>query len=394
MTPSAKYPARQALEVIDGALAQDLGIYRFDDRGRSKAQLFAVGGPRGKQFAIVLGDTDVQTGHHPAQQTRILLERCVLPAMLGVEVLGSRYEGSRIKAQRDSRLASPNQVSCLVSDEVSLTALLRWYAGRDAGDLPNAAARWRLLEQARVEKAGADAGFDITPLIEGNWLIFRSTAFSQILSVSQLAEGSYRVGFSEADWGKKTADDCALSVTLQIGPWPARVEDVADYEALHRLLLRAARIARVLAGEALERFEAELKTLPTSTEAERLVVQRVGQSIFRNSLVEYWQGRCAVTALDVLPLLRASHIKPWAECETDGERLDVFNGLLLAPHLDALFDGGWITFSDAGELRVSSQLPADALLQLGVHRGWRLGDVADAHKRYLAYHRENVFRHA
>jgi len=60
-------------------------------------------------------------------------------------------------------------------------------------------------------------------------------------------------------------------------------------------------------------------------------------------LLDLWEGRCAVTGLAVPELLRASHIKPWADCETDAERLDVYNGFLLAPHLDAAFDLGFIT---------------------------------------------------
>lgn len=34
-------------------------------------------------------------------------------------------------------------------------------------------------------------------------------------------------------------------------------------------------------------------------------------------------------------LLRVSHNNPWSQCETDDERLKVFDGLLLAPQLDA-----------------------------------------------------------
>ncbi|CAJ0729143.1 MAG: HNH endonuclease [Ralstonia sp.] len=249
-----------------------------------------------------------------------------------------------------------------------------------------------MLERVRVEKAAVDAGFDITPMVEGGWLMFRSSAFPYVLGVSQVVEGNYCVGFSDADWGKKTAADCAVSSTLQEAPpWAARVEGVADYEVLYRLLLRSVPIARVLARDAPARFAAEVKMLPTSTEAERLVVQRVGQSIFRDALVAYWQGRCAVTGLGVVPLLRASHIKPWAKCETDDERLDVFNGLLLAPHLDALFDGGWITFTDAGELVVSSRLPADAVAQLGINPAWQLSVVSASHQEYLRYHRTQVF---
>ena len=85
----------------------------------------------------------------------------------------------------------------------------------------------------------------------------------------------------------------------------------------------------------------------------------------RQSLIAYWQGLCAVTGLDVLPLLRASHIKPWARCESDAERLEVFNGLLLAPHLDALFDGGWISFDDNSGVLVSPELSGDRQARLG-----------------------------
>ena len=85
-----------------------------------------------------------------------------------------------------------------------------------------------------------------------------------------------------------------------------------------------------MAGESLQRFREQSRTLPEVTEALRLVVQRIGQDLFRAAVVDYWQGRCGVTGLDVVPLLRASHIKPWSKCATDEERLDVFNGLLLA----------------------------------------------------------------
>jgi putative restriction endonuclease len=46
--------------------------------------------------------------------------------------------------------------------------------------------------------------------------------------------------------------------------------------------------------------------------------------------VDYWGGRCPISGVDQPELLRASHIKPWADCSTDAERLDVFNGVLLA----------------------------------------------------------------
>jgi len=132
--------------------------------------------------------------------------------------------------------------------------------------------------------------------------------------------------------------------------------------------------------------------LPRTSEAERLVVQRVGQDIFRRGLLEYWDGRCAITGLAVPELLRASHIKPWADCERDAERLDVFNGLLLGPHLDAAFDGGFITIAEDGSVGVSEALPSEARLILGLDQPLKIRGLHRAHERYLPWHRTQVFR--
>ena len=130
----------------------------------------------------------------------------------------------------------------------------------------------------------------------------------------------------------------------------------------------------------------ERSRCPTSTEAERVAKQRVGQDIFRASLEDYWGGCCPITGISDRALLRASHTKPWADCETDEERLDVYNGFLLAPHLDAAFDAALMTFDEEGKVILSPKLSdrATALLKLGVD-SIRL---AEGHKPYLAHHLE------
>lgn len=134
--------------------------------------------------------------------------------------------------------------------------------------------------------------------------------------------------------------------------------------------------------------------MPRSTEVERLVLQRVGQDLFRAALMDYWQGKCCVTGLAVPELLRASHIKPWAACENDDERLDVHNGLLLAPHIDALFDGGWISFTDDGAMEVSGALPTPAWAQLHLSDESRVVGLQRRHAGYLAFHRAHCLRRA
>jgi putative restriction endonuclease len=91
------------------------------------------------------------------------------------------------------------------------------------------------------------------------------------------------------------------------------------------------------------------------TEATALRKARIGQGRFRADLLNFWQGHCAITEVYIPELLRASHIKPW-HASTDLERLDAFNGLLLAVHLDALFDCALITFQDSGQMQVSKRL--------------------------------------
>jgi putative restriction endonuclease len=163
----------------------------------------------------------------------------------------------------------------------------------------------------------------------------------------------------------------------------------ALFEALRRVRVLLAKGPAQLEA----RWRAKLATI-TSTEKEAVVRQRVGQALFRDALLDYWGGRCAVTGLDVLELLRASHAKPWKSA-TDAERLDVHNGLLLAAHLDALFDQGFLTFDDSGEGRLSPQLNVPALQILGLSdRPVKLARVTPGHALYLAYHRAHVFRPA
>jgi predicted restriction endonuclease len=138
-----------------------------------------------------------------------------------------------------------------------------------------------------------------------------------------------------------------------------------------------------------QRFTHRLSAL-SSTERDATVRQRVGQDLFREGLVTLWRGRCAISGLDVPELLRASHAKPWA-ASTDAERLDVYNGLLLAAHLDAAFDAGLITILADGTVGASSALPPHAMAVLQLHARITV-TLSPRHEAYLAWHRDHVFR--
>jgi putative restriction endonuclease len=156
--------------------------------------------------------------------------------------------------------------------------------------------------------------------------------------------------------------------------------------ALHELADRAFQLARSMPTLPLDEYRAKIAKTP-STEVERLVKQRVGQDVFRSALDDYWQGRCAVTGVADRALLRASHIVPWAECVSDDERLDVFNGILLVADLDAAFDAALISFNEQGAPLLSARLSADGRAMLV----GKLSDVTirltERHKAYLNKHR-------
>jgi putative restriction endonuclease len=129
----------------------------------------------------------------------------------------------------------------------------------------------------------------------------------------------------------------------------------------------------------------------SSTEKESLVRARTGQGLYRIQLLQV-EPCCRITGIDTPALLNASHIKPWARCNTNQERLDPFNGLMLTPTMDRLFDRGYMTFSDGGRVQLSSDLVESDARVLGVYAGMDVGTFNPRQLDYLAYHRDQVFR--
>lgn len=126
------------------------------------------------------------------------------------------------------------------------------------------------------------------------------------------------------------------------------------------------------------------------TEKAQLIKARVGQGIYRKN-VSNVEKVCRVTGTGDAKFLIASHIKPWAK-STNGERLDGNNGLMLAPHIDRLFDRGYISFEDDGELILSKQLPETVRLKWDVVQKIPRVAFSTAQIRYLNYHRDVLFR--
>jgi len=125
---------------------------------------------------------------------------------------------------------------------------------------------------------------------------------------------------------------------------------------------------------------------------DQLVRARRGQGVFRSNVLLREQ-LCRVTKVSDPRHLKASHIKPWRDA-SDTERLDGANGLLLSPHIDHLFDEGYITFSPMEELVVVPEVRDKLLDAWGINAGVRVGDFTRAQSAFLDYHRAHVFKRA
>ncbi|RLA49744.1 MAG: HNH endonuclease [Gammaproteobacteria bacterium] len=136
------------------------------------------------------------------------------------------------------------------------------------------------------------------------------------------------------------------------------------------------------------------ETIPV-TEKEAVILARRGQGKFKEAVLKI-EPRCRITKVDRIEHLRASHIRPWRDCEDHRQRLDGENGFLLTPSIDHLFDRGFISFENNGELLVSPAAHRQSLNRMGVETERRLnvGAFNEGQKHYLDYHRGTVFLQA
>ncbi len=75
----------------------------------------------------------------------------------------------------------------------------------------------------------------------------------------------------------------------------------------------------------------------------------------------------------------------------NNERLDPFNGLMLAPNIDALFDKGLITFDTDGTIKIHPTIDSENQKRLGISRDMKL-KIEPESEKYFEYHRNHVFQ--
>ena len=140
--------------------------------------------------------------------------------------------------------------------------------------------------------------------------------------------------------------------------------------------------ARVL--DDIHRIETD--TSVPETQRLQLARARVGQGYFRKQVI-LLDGACRVTGVTDTRVLIASHIKPWREA-SNAERLSGYNGLLLSPHVDALFDEQFITFEDDGRMHVHPSLSRGVLDRWSIDPDKRVEGFRQEQAMFMAHHRK------
>lgn len=123
---------------------------------------------------------------------------------------------------------------------------------------------------------------------------------------------------------------------------------------------------------------------------------REGQQKYRKAVIDY-MPQCPFTKISDDRLLIASHIKPYKVCVNENkkeESIDYLNGLALSPTYDKLFDQGYITFTNKGELICGTQLTAYTWEKLNINPNAKniMRIYPENREKYLEYHRKNVFQ--
>ena len=244
------------------------------------------------------------------------------------------------------------------------------------------------LHQVLIRKAALDAGFDLERAPEGSWSRFGISGQPLTAWVRPDNDG-FAIALSAAhvlsELGGEGQGVDGLPADASGG------RRLGSHQDLMATLARARVLDATLPTRLYDNWRVRVAAL-AATEREALIKQRVGQDLFREGLMAYWRGRCAVTGIEIPELLRASHIKPWRAC-TDTERLDIHNGLLLAAHLDALFDAHLVTFGEQGEAIWAATVSPELLDALGLGiRPLRIQSLSAGHQEYLQGHRAELRR--
>lgn len=234
-----------------------------------------------------------------------------------------------------------------------------------------------------IRSIAYDAGWEVEPQILADGRLRLSSALNSHMCYVQLLEGKQFI---------LSFDSQQLITELETRFKEFPGQPLGNMDLIREILREASKLASTLPDSPVMEFEEKMKGITVDkTTAIREVEQRVGQDIYRKNLIRYWGGECALTRIGIEQLLVASHAKPWKDCESAEERMNVFNGFLLEARYDRLFDQGFISFKDDGGLMISRKVDESTIKVLGLNTDMALRWVRDEHLPFLHWHQQRVF---
>jgi putative restriction endonuclease len=179
-------------------------------------------------------------------------------------------------------------------------------------------------------------------------------------------------------------------------------QPIWDEFALNRgeLLFESERLLALLEEQTIENKYAgllqDLLNLKGETKL-REVKTRVSQNVFRQIVLSNYNGKCAISGLDIPDFLVAGHIVPWAFNER--ERLNPENGICLSSLYDKAYEKGYIGITTGYEVLLSKQLILNSGKEY-FHKFFsnlkgskiRLPDRFLPKKEFLEYHLDSVYK--
>lgn len=238
-----------------------------------------------------------------------------------------------------------------------------------------------------LEEGANEHGYRLDKGQAAGWRFYQSASAPGEIALAGLStKGPFFLSLTHEgvtkDVGFAHATPCARNFAAGFG-FETRDE---LYDAISEVYRKSMSLPTMPLGQ----YERQTRHLG-DTEKEQLTKQRIGQDIFRDSLLDYWNHACPMTGIIRPELLRASHIIPWAKCDSDADRLNVYNGLLLSSLWDTAFDCGLLGFDDDGSVLLSAKLGDAERRELNISSAPPL-PLRDEHRSRLDWHRQNLFK--
>lgn len=141
-------------------------------------------------------------------------------------------------------------------------------------------------------------------------------------------------------------------------------------------------------GDRLTGAKARERAAQSNLRDEKSGRVRDGQGKYRDAVFNLYPY-CVVTRVTDPSLLNACHIKDYARCDRN-ERFDKYNGFTMTPTIHALFDLGYLSFDDKGNMILSDFLRNMDRKCLHLTGTVRIA-IPEETKKYLEWHNNNIF---